>query len=149
MTALDGQLKALSLLVLQLPDVNYHTLRLLLGFMSDVVQHQAWNRMNATNVATVIGPNLFPPKIVKPSRKNTAEALAQGVFHFCLFLLYKTLHFKWHSSTIAIRFIYLCAFLQMGYAAKTNRVTELLLTHQDVIFTIPSELMKQLSTMKL
>ena len=78
---LEDQLKVLSLLVLQLPETNYHTLRLLLRFLKDVVDHQSTNKMTATNVATVMGPNLFPlpPLDAKANRKNSAKTLSQGV----------------------------------------------------------------------
>lgn len=77
----EEQLKALSLLVLQLPETNYHTLRLLLGFLKEVVHHQSTNRMTAANVATVMGPSLFPlpAPAAKANRKHAAKSLTQGV----------------------------------------------------------------------
>ena len=84
MKRVDDQLKALNHLVIQLPDVNCQTLRTLLRFLAQVVQHQDSNRMTANNVATVMGPNLFPPRISsKISRKNSSlETLTTGVIDF-------------------------------------------------------------------
>jgi len=78
---IEEQLRALSLLVLQLPEANYHTLRSLLRFLKDVVEHQSTNRMTASNVATVMGPNLFPlpPVAAKTNSKTAAKTLTQGV----------------------------------------------------------------------
>lgn len=76
---LDDQMRALNLLIIQLPDPNYQTLRLLLRFLADVVDHQDCNRMTANNIATVMGPNLFPPRISKAGNKNNVESLANGV----------------------------------------------------------------------
>lgn len=77
--AVELQLKALSLLVLQLPEANYHTLHLLLHFLSDVVAHQSTNLMSAVNVATMLGPNLFPLQLAKRKRKNAIDTLSDGV----------------------------------------------------------------------
>lgn len=115
MTIFDDQIWALNLLIIQLPDVNYQTLRLLLRFLKDVVDHQAHNRMTVNNVATVMGPNLFPPRISKASTKSNMESLTDG----------------------------------MAYAAKTNRITEMLVTHQDELFSIPPEILLQLSRIKV
>lgn len=37
----------------------------------------------------------------------------------------------------------------MAYAAKTNRITEILVTHQDELFSIPPEMISQLSLVKV
>uniref|UniRef100_A0A673FYE8 Family with sequence similarity 13 member A n=1 Tax=Sinocyclocheilus rhinocerous TaxID=307959 RepID=A0A673FYE8_9TELE len=46
-------------LLLQLPDIHYSLLHYLCHFLSQVEQEQAHNRMTATNLATVFGPNVF------------------------------------------------------------------------------------------
>lgn len=79
MSSFEDQIWALNLLIIQLPDVNCQTLRLLLRFLKDVVDHQAQNRMTVNNVATVMGPNLFPPRISKASTKTNMESLTDGV----------------------------------------------------------------------
>ncbi|XP_046648264.1 rho GTPase-activating protein conundrum-like isoform X2 [Daphnia pulicaria] len=114
-TNFDDQIWALNLLIVQLPDVNCQTLRLLLRFLKDVVDHQTQNRMTVSNVATVMGPNLFPPRISKASTKTNMESLTDG----------------------------------MAYASKTNRITEILVTHQDELFSIPPEMLLQLSRIKV
>jgi hypothetical protein len=37
----------------------------------------------------------------------------------------------------------------MAYASKTNRITEILVTHQDELFSIPPEMLLQLSRIKV
>ncbi|XP_016429839.1 protein FAM13A-like isoform X2 [Sinocyclocheilus rhinocerous] len=51
--------KDLRELLLQLPDIHYSLLHYLCHFLSQVEQEQAHNRMTATNLATVFGPNVF------------------------------------------------------------------------------------------
>ncbi|XP_059410629.1 protein FAM13A-like isoform X4 [Carassius carassius] len=51
--------KDLHELLLQLPDIHYSLLHYLCHFLSQVEQEHAHNRMTATNLATVFGPNVF------------------------------------------------------------------------------------------
>uniref|UniRef100_A0A8C1B651 Family with sequence similarity 13 member A n=1 Tax=Cyprinus carpio carpio TaxID=630221 RepID=A0A8C1B651_CYPCA len=51
--------KDLRELLLQLPDIHYSLLHYLCHFLSQVEQEHAHNRMTATNLATVFGPNVF------------------------------------------------------------------------------------------
>ncbi|XP_026059381.1 protein FAM13A-like isoform X8 [Carassius auratus] len=51
--------KDLRELLLQLPDIHYSLLHHLCHFLSQVEQEHAHNRMTATNLATVFGPNVF------------------------------------------------------------------------------------------
>ncbi|XP_058626309.1 protein FAM13A isoform X3 [Onychostoma macrolepis] len=51
--------KDLRELLLQLPDIHYSLLHYLCHFLSQVEQEHAHNRMTATNLATVFGPNIF------------------------------------------------------------------------------------------
>uniref|UniRef100_A0A8C2JFL3 Family with sequence similarity 13 member A n=1 Tax=Cyprinus carpio TaxID=7962 RepID=A0A8C2JFL3_CYPCA len=46
-------------LLLHMPDIHYSLLHYLCHFLSKVEQEQAHNRMTATNLATVFGPNVF------------------------------------------------------------------------------------------
>uniref|UniRef100_A0A672KIW4 Family with sequence similarity 13 member A n=1 Tax=Sinocyclocheilus grahami TaxID=75366 RepID=A0A672KIW4_SINGR len=46
-------------LLLQLPDIHYSLLHYLCHFLSQVEQEHTHNRMTATNLATVFGPNVF------------------------------------------------------------------------------------------
>ena len=97
----EEQLKALSLLVLQLPETNYHTLRLLLGFLKEVVHHQSANRMTAANVATVMGPSLFPlpASVAKANRKHAAKSLTQGAILFSIFIYHVPhVHHVWWKT---------------------------------------------------
>ena len=152
-------MKVLSLLVLQLPETNYHTLRLLLRFLKDVVDHQSTNKMTATNVATVMGPNLFPlpPLDAKANRKNSAKTLSQGVnppsipdqFHSTPIPTstsssFYTTHPHLNSTRIFVFFF----FSKVAYTAKANRVLELLLIHQDPVFVIPSAMQHHLLMME-
>ena len=117
--------------MLQLPEANYHTLHLLLHFLSDVVAHQSTNLMSAVNVATMLGPNLFPLQLAKRKRKNAIDTLSDGVFLSIQFIFNS--HFLQFELT-----------LQVAYTAKANAVTQLLLTHRERIFVIPKEVMTQL-----
>lgn len=51
--------KDLRELLLQLPDIHYSLLHYLCHFLSQVEQEHAHNRMTASNLATVFGPNVF------------------------------------------------------------------------------------------
>ncbi|XP_073698146.1 protein FAM13A isoform X3 [Garra rufa] len=55
----DDFCKDLRELLLQLPDIHYSLLHYLCHFLSKVEQEHAHNRMTATNLATVFGPNVF------------------------------------------------------------------------------------------
>ncbi|XP_026062029.1 protein FAM13A-like isoform X2 [Carassius auratus] len=55
----DDFCKDLRELLLQLPDIHYSLLHYLCHFLSQVEQEQAYNRMTATNLGTVFGPNVF------------------------------------------------------------------------------------------
>ncbi|XP_053317574.1 protein FAM13A isoform X2 [Spea bombifrons] len=46
-------------LLKELPDTHYSLLKYLCHFLTQVVEHQAENRMNCYNLATVFGPNCF------------------------------------------------------------------------------------------
>ena len=89
MKKVDDQLKTLNYLVIQLPDANCQTLKQLLSFLDLVVEHSDCNRMTAANVATVMGPNLLPPRInSKVTRKNSSlETITTGVNYARQFLL--------------------------------------------------------------
>ncbi|XP_039542921.1 protein FAM13A isoform X2 [Pimephales promelas] len=51
--------KDLGELLHQLPDIHYSLLHYLCHFLSQVEQEHTYNRMTATNLATVFGPNVF------------------------------------------------------------------------------------------
>ncbi|XP_050971244.1 protein FAM13A isoform X1 [Labeo rohita] len=55
----DDFCKDLRELLLQLPDIHYSLLHYLCHFLSQVEQEHTHNRMTATNLATVFGPNVF------------------------------------------------------------------------------------------
>ncbi|XP_051982230.1 protein FAM13A isoform X3 [Xyrauchen texanus] len=55
----DDFCKGLHELLQQLPKINYCLLHYLCHFLSHVEQEHAHNRMTATNLATVFGPNVF------------------------------------------------------------------------------------------
>ncbi|XP_051728404.1 protein FAM13A isoform X5 [Ctenopharyngodon idella] len=55
----DDFCKDLCELLHQLPDIHYSLLHYLCHFLSKVEQEHAHNRMTATNLATVFGPNVF------------------------------------------------------------------------------------------
>lgn len=64
--AVPDTVRALNLLVLLLPTENRATLRVLLQFMSRLVEyqqrHDLENKMTEHNVAMIIAPSLFPPR---------------------------------------------------------------------------------------
>lgn len=47
----------------KLPSQNLVLLRYIVNFLFDVAQHADVNRMNASNLAIVFGPNLIRPKV--------------------------------------------------------------------------------------
>ena len=82
----EDQIKALNLLIVQLPDNNCQTLRVLLRFLTEVADHSSKNRMTVNNIATVMGPSLFPPRISTGPRinlrsRNTMDTLNEGVYN--------------------------------------------------------------------
>ena len=150
---IEEQLRALSLLVLQLPEANYHTLRSLLRFLKDVVEHQSTNRMTASNVATVMGPNLFPlpPVAAKTNSKTAAKTLTQGVTLSYTIPPPPPPSSSSSSSSISLHCLIICRLAhspQVAYTAKANRVLELLLIHQDHIFVIPAPMQQHLLHME-
>ena len=46
----------------KLPEVNYSVLKYLMEFLSTVTEHSFLNKMTASNLAIVFGPNLVWPK---------------------------------------------------------------------------------------
>lgn len=58
--SLENQLQTLNILVLLLPSVNRHTVRQVLRLLANIIARNECNKMNLSNVATVIAPNLFP-----------------------------------------------------------------------------------------
>ncbi|KAJ3053156.1 hypothetical protein HK097_004927 [Rhizophlyctis rosea] len=69
----DLRLRALRLLVALLPRCHQSTLRYLLGFLNDVAAHSDSNKMTASSLAIVIGPNILRQKAV--AGKVTKDAL--------------------------------------------------------------------------
>lgn len=55
--------KVLNLLVLLLPVENRLTLLAILSFMRKLVEHESQNKMNKHNVAMIIAPSIFPPRL--------------------------------------------------------------------------------------
>ncbi|XP_040206348.1 rho GTPase-activating protein 18 isoform X2 [Rana temporaria] len=53
------RLQALNLLVILLPDIHRDTLKALLEFLENVVDHREQNKMTLKNVAMIMAPNLF------------------------------------------------------------------------------------------
>ncbi|KAJ8021054.1 Rho GTPase-activating protein 18 [Holothuria leucospilota] len=62
------QLQCLNLLILVLPDVYRATLKMLLSFLSKIVQNENYNRMSLNNVAMIMAPNLFSVKNISTKR---------------------------------------------------------------------------------
>jgi len=111
----EEQVRALNYLLLLLPAENRQTLHQLMRLLASVAEHEASNRMSEQALATVLGPNLFPPRVLKGgARKNKLTDIQEG----------------------------------LAYTAKCNRVTELLLLHQNELFLLPAKLYDQLSLTK-
>ncbi|XP_067337679.1 rho GTPase-activating protein 18 isoform X2 [Channa argus] len=64
------QLQALNLLVLLLPEANRDTLKALVEFFQNVIDHQAKNKMSLNNVSVVMAPNIF---VFKGFRSKVTE----------------------------------------------------------------------------
>lgn len=54
-------------LVGKLPRQNFNTLKFIIAFMREVVEHEPSNRMNNYNIAVTVGPNIFRPHTVRPA----------------------------------------------------------------------------------
>jgi len=50
-----------------IPILSFNTLKFHIEFFSDVVDQEQYNRMNSYNIAVTVGPNIFRPKIARPS----------------------------------------------------------------------------------
>lgn len=83
-SGLKEQVRTLNLLILLLPDVHQKMLKRLLQFCERIIQHSATNKMDLTNIAMVIAPNLF---IKLPSRHMDAIAMATKTSHIVRLLI--------------------------------------------------------------
>lgn len=72
---LKEQVRTLNLLILLLPDVHQKVLKRLLEFCDKIIQNSAANKMDLTNVAMVIAPNLF---IKLPARQVNMNDVAMA-----------------------------------------------------------------------
>uniref|UniRef100_A0A9J7YQG6 Family with sequence similarity 13 member A n=1 Tax=Cyprinus carpio carpio TaxID=630221 RepID=A0A9J7YQG6_CYPCA len=72
----DDFCKDLCELLLHMPDIHYSLLHYLCHFLSKVEQEQSHNRMTATNLATVFGPNVF-----HYLKKTIRSAVEQHLFN--------------------------------------------------------------------
>lgn len=59
---LEDRVVAVTMLLLLLPTAHRETLRALLDLCARVIEHEDVNKMSLFNVATIMAPNLFPPK---------------------------------------------------------------------------------------
>ena len=76
----EEQVRALNYLLLLLPAENRQTLQQLMRLLASVAEHEASNRMSEQALATVLGPNLFPPRVLKGgARKNKLTDIQEGV----------------------------------------------------------------------
>ena len=48
--------------MLQMPKLNYNTLKFTMAFVQEVSQHEPQNRMSSYNCSVTIGPNIFRPE---------------------------------------------------------------------------------------
>lgn len=59
----SARLEKVKEIIGRLPAANLTLLRYIVHFLFDVAQHADVNRMNASNLAIVFGPNLIRPKV--------------------------------------------------------------------------------------
>ncbi|XP_075265766.1 rho GTPase-activating protein 18-like, partial [Convolutriloba macropyga] len=69
------KLEALNLLILMLPCAHSHTLKLLLIYLSQVVQNELHNQMNLESVAKIMTPTFFGSSSDRGMGKNGARSL--------------------------------------------------------------------------
>uniref|UniRef100_A0ABM0MFV6 Rho GTPase-activating protein 18-like n=1 Tax=Saccoglossus kowalevskii TaxID=10224 RepID=A0ABM0MFV6_SACKO len=73
------QIQALNLLILVLPDIYRHSLRVLLDFLTQVTENEPFNKMTIINVAMIMAPNLFAVQALSSKSMSTLEMqLAAG-----------------------------------------------------------------------
>jgi hypothetical protein len=70
-TSHQERAEALKPLVAKLPDVNRQTLKCLMGLCANITEHVDKNKMTASNLATVLGPNLLYKKEINPLMMKT------------------------------------------------------------------------------
>lgn len=63
-TAHDRQVKALSLIFLLLPTMNYELLKELLMLLYEVILHEKSNKMSSSNLGTLFAPHILCPRKV-------------------------------------------------------------------------------------
>ena len=63
----ENRVVKLKSLLQQLPPLNFYTLKFIIEFMREVVQHEPKNRMTSYNIAVTVGPNIFRPLTVRPA----------------------------------------------------------------------------------
>ncbi|KRT78518.1 hypothetical protein AMK59_6772 [Oryctes borbonicus] len=67
-TSMEDQIRALNLLVLLLPIEHRNTFRYLIEFFLQIVANEQYNRMNLQNIAMIVAPSFFLPRILSPGR---------------------------------------------------------------------------------
>ncbi|XP_075905134.1 rho GTPase-activating protein 28 isoform X2 [Nelusetta ayraudi] len=113
------QVQALQLLSLLLPEAHRETLRVLLVFLRAVVAHQDQNRMSLWNVSMVMAPNLFPAHRHQHGRRQLGGSKAPV----------------------------LTAQEEMEEAVGGAYLVRLMITHQDLLWTVPNFLLTQVRHM--
>ena len=63
----ENRIMKLKTLLQKLPTLNFYTLKFIIEFMREVVQHEPKNRMTFYNIAVTVGPNIFRPLTVRPA----------------------------------------------------------------------------------
>lgn len=63
---MEDKVRALNLLVLLLPVEHRNTFRYLIDYLLKIVDNAEYNRMNLLNVAMIIAPSFFLPRILSP-----------------------------------------------------------------------------------
>ena len=63
----ERRIYKLNTLLKKLPTLNRNTLKFIIYFMREVVEHEPSNRMTSYNIAVTVGPNIFRPLTVRPA----------------------------------------------------------------------------------
>ncbi|KAK9745601.1 RhoGAP domain [Popillia japonica] len=73
----EDKIRALNLLILLLPVEHRNTFRYLVNFFNDIAANEEFNRMSVQNIAMIVAPSFFLPRILSAGLDNDRAALEQ------------------------------------------------------------------------
>ncbi|XP_055347797.1 rho GTPase-activating protein 40-like [Paramacrobiotus metropolitanus] len=119
------QIQALNLLVLQLPPAERATLKALLRFLRKTMEAEKSNKMSSANIALIIAPNIFHPKV------KTGSPISSQNFP----LLNSNEQKRADDAT-----------KQFDLVARLSVITRIMIVYSPYLFVLPPSFLQQIRT---